>query len=67
MRFWYVQIATSAHRSQIAEASIEVLVGTLRLKDHNGGKWLPRQVDGEHASSPRQVARIDPALIRFRA
>jgi hypothetical protein len=33
MRFWYVQIATSAHRSQIAQ----------------------------------QVARIDPALVRFGA
>src|SRR4030095_4321474 len=42
-----------------------VLVGTLGLNDHDGGNWLPRQVDGEHASSPRQVARIDPALVRF--
>ena len=44
-----------------------MLIGTLRLNDYDGGKWLSRQVDGEHASSPRQVARIDPALIRFRA
>jgi len=44
-----------------------VLVGTLRLNDHDGGKWLPRQVEGEHASSPRQVVRIDPAIVRFSA
>jgi hypothetical protein len=44
-----------------------VLVGASRLNKRHGGKWLPRQVDGEHASSPRQVARIDPAIVRFSA
>jgi len=39
----------------------------LGLNDDDGGKWLPRQVDGENASSPRQVSRIDPALVRFSA
>jgi hypothetical protein len=39
--------------------------GTLGLNDHGSGNWLPRQVDGEHASSPGQVARVDPPLVRF--
>src|SRR4029079_13542782 len=37
---------------------------TLGLNDHDGRNWLPRQVEDEHASSPRQVARIDPAIVR---
>jgi hypothetical protein len=28
---------------------------------------VPRQVEGEHASSPKQVARVDPAIVRFSA
>src|SRR4029450_13019870 len=43
------------------------LVGTLRRKDHNGGKGLPREGDGGHAFPPRQGARMDPAPIRLRA
>src|SRR4029079_16039303 len=61
-------VRTACHERSIArklETLIAVLVGTLGLNDYVGGNWLPRQVDGEHASSPRQVARIDPALVRF--
>ena len=38
-----------------------------RLNDRDGGNWQPRQVDGEDASLTRQVARIDPAIVRFDA
>ncbi len=42
-------------------------VGASRLDDCHGGNWEPRQVDGEDASPIRQVARIDPAIVRFDA
>ena len=35
--------------------------------DRNGTNWNPRQVDREDASLIRQVARIDPAIVRFDA
>ena len=44
-----------------------MVAATSGLNDCESGKWLPWQVDGEHASSPRQVARIDPAIVRFSA
>ena len=49
-------------------ASVRGVLGRAsRLNDRDGGNWLPRQVDGEHASSTREVARIDPAIVRFSA
>ena len=41
--------------------------GASRLHHRDGGNWEPRQVDGEDASPIRQVARIDPAIVRFDA
>ena len=41
-----------------------VLAAASRPKDRDGGNWHPRQVDGEHASPARQIARIDPAIVR---
>ena len=35
------------------------------LAHRHSGNWEPRQVDGEDASPVRQVARIDPAMVRF--
>jgi hypothetical protein len=32
-----------------------------------GKKWKPRQIDGEDASLPRQVARTDLTIARFSA
>ena len=42
-------------------------VGASRLDDCHGWNWEPRQVDDEDASPFRQVARIDPAIVRFDA
>jgi hypothetical protein len=67
MRFCYVQIDTNAQRAQSGKAPSEVLAGASTLNDRDCGNWLPRQVDGEHASSTRQVARKDPPIVRFSA
>src|SRR4029453_17854584 len=42
-------------------------VGASRLDDCHGWNWEPRQVDDEDASLVRQVASIDPAIVRFDA
>ena len=64
-----VQIDTNARRSQVAKgfASEACPVAASRLNGRDGGNWQPRQVDGEDASPSRQVARIDPAVVRFSA
>ena len=38
-----------------------------KLHHRDDGDWDPREVDGEDASQFRQVARIDPAVVRFDA
>ena len=41
--------------------------GASNLHHRDGGNWNPRQVKGEHISAVRQVARRDPATVRFDA
>ena len=38
-----------------------------RLNHRDVENWKPRQVDGEDAAPFRQVARVDPAMVRFDA
>jgi hypothetical protein len=38
-----------------------------RLNHFDGRDWEPRQVDGKNTSPTRKVARIDTAIVRFRA
>jgi hypothetical protein len=44
-----------------------VLIGASGLNDCDGGNRQPRQVDGENAALTREVARINPAIVRFSA
>jgi hypothetical protein len=36
-----------------------------KLHHRAGGHWYPREVKSEDASPVRQIARIDPAIVRF--
>jgi len=51
----------------LARRAREVLRAASSLNDGDGRNRHPRQVDGEHASPARQVARIDPAIVGFSA
>jgi hypothetical protein len=44
-----------------------VLTAASRLNDRDGRNQQPRQVDSEHASPIGEIARIDPAVVRFSA
>jgi hypothetical protein len=43
------------------------IVRVSSMTDGEGRDDEPREVDGEHTSHVREVARIDPALARFHA
>ena len=44
-----------------------VILRMSKLHYRDGGNWEPREVKGEDASPVGQVARIDPAVVRFDA